>query len=303
MKPYVILFSFIVIALLGSAFHSMAREKISIVGSTTFHPIIEAAIKEFQKTHPVDFDVSGGGLGYGVKAVGTGEIQIGMVSRELEDAERVEWKDLIPEKIGLDGIALVVHSTNPVTSLTKQQVQDIYTGKITNWKEVGGTDSPITPLSQIEGHVTLEAFMRYFELEGQQTGGGAMKGRIHRKRGEPTYGQTAARLFETNRQIVKAIAEKPTAIGYVSVNTAQEVLGKREKLKVIELDGISPTIENVTSGKYPLSRPLLLLTKGESTGDLKSFLSFLTVTNGQKIVADLEFIPVKDVTHEMITKR
>ena len=291
------------IALLVSTSVKGAGEKISIAGSTTVHPIISAAIKEFQKIYPeIDFEVSGGGSGYGVKTVGSGEVQIGMASRELEDQEKASWKDLTSVKIGVDGIALVGHWTNPVTALTKQQVQDIYTGKITNWKEVGGTNSQITPLSQAEGHVTLEAFMKYFELEGQQTGEGTTKGRIHRKQGEPGYGQTAAQLFETNQQIMKVIAEKPTAIGYVSINTAQERLAQREKARLIELDGVSPTIENVTSGKYPLSRPLLLLTKGEPIGDLKNFISFLIGIDGQKIVADLEFIPIQDAAGEAIVK-
>lgn len=280
-----------------------SEEKISIAGSTTVHPIIGAAIKEFQKTHPeIDFEVSGGGSGYGVKATGTGEVQIGMASRELEDQEKSEWKDLIPVKIGLDGIALVVHSTNPVTKLTKQQVQDIYTGKITNWKDIGGAASPITPLSQVEGHVTLEAFMKYFELEGQQTGEGTTKGRMHRKQGEPAYGQAVARLFETNQQVIKAIAEKPSAIGYISVNVDEEILAQRESVRLIELDGVIPSIETITNGKYPLSRPLILLTKGEPTGDVKNFLNLLTGVNGQKIVAGLEFIPVQNAADEAIVK-
>ncbi len=291
------------ITILVSIFAYGAEGKISIAGSTTVHPIIGAAVKEFQKTHPeIDFEVSGGGSGYGVKAAGTGEVQIGMASRELEDQEKTEWKDLIPVKIGLDGIALVVHSSNPVTALTKQQVQDIYTGKITNWKEVGGTDSQILPFSQVEGHVTLEAFMKYFELEGQQTGEGEARDRIHRKKGENKYGQAVTHLCETNQQTLDAISERSNAIGYLPISTAQEMVSKGERVKVLSLDGVAATVENVTNGKYPLSRPLLLLTKGEPTGDLKNFLSFLTGVEGQKIVANLEFIPIQDASAETIVK-
>ena len=119
-----------------------AGEQIAIAGSTTVKPIVDQAVKVFGNNRAdAEFVVGAGGSGQGVKLVGGGNIQIGMASRNLKDDEKAAYPDLVPTKIGLDGIVFVVNSQNPLKALTRSQAKDVFTGKINNWKELGGSDA------------------------------------------------------------------------------------------------------------------------------------------------------------------
>ncbi len=268
-------------------------EQITVAGSSTIRPIVQKATAEFKKTHPdIKFVVGGGGSSHGVKSVATAQVIIGMASRNLKDKETAEWPDLVPTTIGRDGIALIVSSKNPISKITKQQVQDIYTGKITNWKELGGQDAPIALVSKEEGRSTLDLFLKYFDLEAEEVGEGKAAVMKHRVKGVDEYGQVTATLIGPNRAALAEIATKPRAIAYVSVGTAQEVAAKGGRIRLLELDGVPASVANVASQTYPLRRPLNVVTKGEATGAVKEFVDFLMRDEGQAIVAGLEFIPI-----------
>jgi len=135
-----------------------AGEQIKIAGSTTVKPIVDQAVETFGKTHAdAEFVVGAGGSGQGIKLVGAGNVHIGMASRNLNVAEKVEFPDLVATKIGLDGIVFVVHGQNPVKSLTTAQAKDIFTGKITNWKEIGDNDAPIVLITATNKHGTYDS--------------------------------------------------------------------------------------------------------------------------------------------------
>ncbi|MDP6543818.1 MAG: phosphate ABC transporter substrate-binding protein [Phycisphaerae bacterium] len=276
-------------------------QRITIAGSSTVRPIVQKASEAFRKANPtVKFVIGGGGSSHGVKSAGTSKVQLGMASRNLKDKETKQYKDLVPVKVGLDGIAVIINAKNPITKITKKQVQDIYTGKITNWKDVGGADAPISLISKEEGRSTLELFLKYFGLEGKEIAQGKRKVMVHRvkppkgsKDSDDGYSKATSTLIGPNRQAIGYISTKPNAIAYVSVGTAQEIAAKGGRVKLLDLDGVKATVANVASETYPLRRPLNVITKGQASGDLKKFIDFMLSDAGQKIVEGLEFVPLK----------
>lgn len=270
-----------------------SQEKITTAGSSTIRPIVEKASKAFKKNHPgVEFVIGGGGSSHGVKSAGNGDVSIGQCSRNLKEKEKKQWKDLVAYKIGLDGVAIIVNKKNPISKITKQQVQDIYSGRITNWEELGGSDAPVFLISKEEGRSTLDLFLKYFELEAKEIGKGRAAIMVHRKKGANEFSRVKAKLIGPNKEAIAAISTKKNGIAYVSVGTAQEVAAKGGRIKLLELDGVPATIENVASESYPFRRPLNLVTKGKAKGVVKEFIDFLTGKEGKKIVTSLEFIPV-----------
>lgn len=267
-----------------------AEEQITIAGSSTVKPIVEQAAKAFEKDHAgVKFVIGGGGSSKGVKLAGSGEVMIGMASRDIKDKEKAEFSDLAPVKIGLDGIAIVVHKDNPLTKITKQQVQDIYTGVITNWKDVGGPDAAIELTAMGTTHGTHELFLEYFELEAEAKG----KELAHKKKSGGELSKVLAKSVESSKDGMAAVMTNANAIAYVSIGAVQKVAEKGGKVKAVDLDGVAATTDNVANGKYPLRRNLLVMTKGQPSGMVKDFVDFLTSAAGQKIVTDLDFIAVK----------
>ena len=171
-------------------------------------------------------------------------------------------------------------------------------------KEIGGKDSPIILISKEEGRSTLDLFLKYFALEGKEVGEGKKKVMVHRKippkpakdakppTAEP-FSTVKAQLIGPNKEAIAALMTKPSAIAYVSVGTGQEMAAKTKgRIKLLDLDGVKATVANVASGKYPLRRPLNVMTKGKPTGLAKDFIDFLTGPEGQKIVSSQGFIPI-----------
>lgn len=272
---------------------SYGAEKITTAGSSTIFPIVNDAAKAFRQTHPdVIFVVGGGGSGHGVKAVGSNAVNIGQASRDLKKSEMEKFPNLVPFKIGLDGIALIVNSNNPLNAVTKKQVQDIYTGKITNWKELGGKDAPIALIAKEEGRSTLELFLHYFDLESKEVGTGGDARTFHKIKGEAAFSTAESILIGANKEAIAKVMTKPNAIGYVSVGTAQEIAQKGGRVKLLDLDGVEANVANVANETYPLGRPLHVVTNGEPQGTVKEFVDFLLSEEGQNIVKSHEFVTV-----------
>jgi phosphate transport system substrate-binding protein len=215
-----------------------------------------------------------------------------MASRGMKDKEKKAYPDVVPVKVGVDGIALIVHKSNPVAKLTKDQVADIYTGKITNWKEVGGNDAPIVLTAMGTTHGTHSMFLKYFGLEAENPGGDK-KTIVHKKTGDDAFADVTAKSVESSKEGMAAVLTNPHAIGYVSIGPAEAVAEKGAPMKLTELDGVAATKANVAASKYPLTRSLFVLTKGEATGVVKEFIDYLLSDDGQKIVTDLDYISVK----------
>lgn len=241
---------------------------IKIGGSTTVQPIATAAAEAFMKKRSdITVTVQGGGSGAGIKGVAEGTFDIGDASRELKEKEKQMYPDLIPHAIAVDAIAIVVHPSNKINELTLEQVKEIFAGKITNWKEVGGEDKPIVVVIREEGSGTRETFEKKV-MKGEECTGDALQ--------KPSNGAVKA-----------TVATNENAIGYIGLGYVDA------SVKALRINGVAPTKDTARSGEYPISRKLYMITKGEPKGAVKEFLEFMLSAEGQKIVEEQGFVPLK----------
>jgi phosphate transport system substrate-binding protein len=243
--------------------------KLVLTGSSTVAPLAAEIGKRFESEYPdVRVDVQTGGSSRGIADARTGVANIGMVSRSLKDEE----KDLQSFAIARDGIGIILHKDNPVKSLSNQQVVDIYTGTINNWQQVNGKNAPITVVNKAEGRSTLELFLSYFQLKNNDI--------------------KASVVIGDNQQGIKTVAGNPNAIGYVSIGTAEFSINNGVTIKLLPLNGIVATTENVQNGTFPLSRPLNLVTKTQPQGLDKEFIEFAQSPQVHDIVKKQDFVPI-----------
>jgi phosphate transport system substrate-binding protein len=240
---------------------------ITVNGSTSVQPLAEELAKVFKTKNPnVTIDIQGGGSGVGVKSAMDGVVDIGMASRELKTDE----KSLKEFKIAVDGIAVILNPSNGVSDLSVEQIFKIYTGEITDWKDVGGKEGKITVVTREEGSGTRGAFI---ELTGIETDDGdkTIASAI-------TQGSTGA--------VMTTVSGDPNAIGYASFGSAKD----KTDVKMISVDGKACTEENLNSGDYKISRPFLMLTNAEPAGLAKSFLDFVLSKEGQEVVVKHSYL-------------
>lgn len=243
--------------------------KIVLTGSSTIAPLASELGKAFEAKHPgVRVDVQAGGSTRGVTDARQGTAEIGMVSRKLKDDEQ----DLLAFTIANDGVAPILHKSNPVSQLTDQQIIDIYLGKITNWKDVGGNDAPITVVNKAEGRSTLELFASYFKIEPKN-----IKAQV---------------IIGDNQEGIKSVAGNPNAIGYVSIGTAEYEAEHGTDIKILPIQGVSATVENVRNASFPLSRPLNFVTKAQPGGLVKEFIDFARSLEAAPIIKEQFFVPL-----------
>jgi len=237
---------------------------IQMNGSTSVQPLAEELARVYMEKYPgVRITYAGTGSGAGIKAAQQGTHDIGTSSRELKPEE----KTIKEFRIANDGIALVVHPSNPVSDLTIEQVRKIFSGEISNWKDAGGPDAPITVITREDGSGTRGAFMEIVMHESQI------------KPDAVVQTKTGA--------VMTAVASDQNAIGYVSLGSVDNTV------KALAIGGVKPSPEAVKSGSYKIQRPFLFLTKEEPKGEVKKFIDFVLSADGQKIVKDKGFIPVK----------
>ncbi|HSW58435.1 MAG TPA: phosphate ABC transporter substrate-binding protein [Dehalococcoidales bacterium] len=238
---------------------------ITTSGSTTVQPLSELLAHAFMTLHPkVKVVVQGGGSSVGVKAANDGIVDIGAISRELSATE----PKLVTFLLARDGIAVIVHQNNPVRNLTKEQVKDIFSGKITNWKEVGGSDRNINVASREEGSGTRTAFEEM--IMGK----------------DATILKTAI-LQSSNGALLQVVKSDIAAISYVSFG----YLDKAES--AVAINGVAATPENAKNGTYPIVRPLYFVTKNQPAGLVKAFLDFCASDEAQKLVMAEGYISAK----------
>jgi len=265
--------SITIITLLASSVFSASASDVTVSGSSTVMPLAEAAAEEFnllQKDYVVT--VSAGGTGAGILGIAERKNDIAMASREITEEERNRFNDTFKKfLIGLDGISLAVSDEiyqAGVKDLNRQQVRDIYSGNITNWKEVGGPDADIYVISREEGSGTRDNFNEI-----------VLGDRDAETPGVDTVAMGTA-------EVKTAISGSDKAIGYLGFNyLGGDVVG-------IAFNGIQPTYENIKLDLYELHRHLYFYTFGEPSTGARAFIDFVQGPDGQKIAAEEGFIPI-----------
>ena len=240
---------------------------IKISGGTAHIPVMKEAAKRIMTFNSdIQISIAGGGSGVGIKQVGEGLVDIGNSGRAPTD-EEINKYQLKMFKWAIDGVGVVVSPKNNVTSLIKTQLIDIFSGKITNWKDLGGLDKTINVYTRDKASGTRAVFWKKALDKGEIT--------------------DKANFVVSNGAMKSAISSDPYGIGYVSVGHIDESVAP------VALDGVVPTLENVKQGKYKIARGLYSNTKGEPSGLTKKFIEYLFSNEGQQIAADKGFIPVK----------
>ncbi|MEK7813492.1 MAG: phosphate ABC transporter substrate-binding protein [Candidatus Desantisbacteria bacterium] len=243
-------------------------ETINVAGSTAFQPFAEKLAEEFMAAHPdVRVNVQGGGSAVGIQSAQAGVVQIGMADLVTLPKEAEGLNSIVAAK---DAIVVIVNPANKVDSLSLQQIQDIFSGKLNNWGQLGGEKGEkksITVVSREEGSGTRDSF-HDLVLKGVQLSPHA--------------------LIQNSTGAVRLMIESDTsAIGYITHGVVTP------EVKTIAIDGISPSPQNIHDGKYNIVRPIFLLIKGEPVGSAKEFIDFILSPQGQKVIADNGLLPVK----------
>lgn len=244
-------------------------QSLVITGSSTVAPLVNEIGKQFEQDVPGSrIDVQTGGSSRGISDARAGAADIGMVSRALTANEA----DLRSSPVALDGIAIIVHQDNPIQELSREQIKQIYAKEVTQWSEVGGNQASITVVNKAEGRSTLEVFQSFFEFEPKEI--------------------KADVIIGDNQQGLKTVVASPNAIGYVSIGAAQVEIQRGEPLKLLPMDGVVPTLENVKNTTYPLSRELNIVTHGEPSPFVRRFIEYATSNQVSDLVSGQQLIPV-----------
>lgn len=238
---------------------------VSTDGSTSMEKVVGALGESFTlKNTAINFTFNPTGSGSGIAAVQEGRCDIGLSSRALKEEEKAAGLTGTP--LAYDGIALAVNPDNPVTDLTVQQISDIYTGKITNWKDVGGSDAPIVLIGREAGSGTRDGFE-------SATG----------TSGKCRYGQE----LTSTGDVVTTVAQNPNAIGYASLAAL------KDSVKALSVDGVAPADAAVKDGSYKIQRPFLLVTKSGTmlSTAAQAFFDYATSPAASGIITRMGAVP------------
>lgn len=247
-------------------------EKVVIEGSTTVLPIAQMAAEVFMERNPnADISVRGGGSGVGIASLIDGTCDIADSSRPIKDTELdkavTNGRDPKAHVVAMDGIAVVVNSANPLKGLSKKQIKDIYTGKISDWSEVSGKAGKIVVISRDTASGTFEAFAELV---------------LNKEKVRPD-----ALMLASNQAIATTVSRTPGAIGYVGLGYVTSAV------KALEVDAVLPSKETVLSNKYPIGRPLFMYTNGAPQGAVKDLIDFIMSPEGQNLVEKEGFVSLK----------
>ncbi len=238
------------------------RDTVYCDGSTAMGELVEALSEAYKRDGGGIINVSGSGSGAGIQAVLTGMCDIGLSSRELTEEEKV--KGAKGHIVALDGIAVIINLENPVSELTMVQLKDIYTGKVMNWKEVGGVDAPVAVLGREAGSGTRDAF---------EVAVGAVGECVHTCE------------YNATGDVVGGVSRNQNAIGYVSLSAVGE------GVKALPLDGVSCTLGTVQNGSYPISRPFIFVVNSSVSPAAKRFLNFVLGPKAEEIILLTGMVP------------
>ena len=275
---------------LASAVNANAQDMLQIKGSDTLINLVQRLAEEYMEKNPERYiAVTGGGSGTGIAALINRKCDIANASRLMKSKEisQANERGIIPKRavIAMDGLSVITNLRNSVDKLTVDEIGKIFRGEVTNWKEVGGPDLPITLYGRQSNSGTF-VFFRDVVLKGD-------------------YSQRMNRM-NGNAQIVEAVKQDISGVGYVGVGYIKDMIGELNVVKVASRPGdvyASPlNSSDVKSGKYPISRPLNQYINGTPKGAIKDFIAFELSQEGQKVVEEEGFFPIPDEYREFNKK-
>ena len=241
-----------------------ARHDLTLAGSTSIQPFADKWAEVFMEAHPdYGVNVQGGGSSAGIQACKSGACQIGMSSRDLKGDE----KDLVEIVVARDGLALIVHPSNPVRGAKIEEIKQIFAGDLRNWKLLGGRDRGITVVTREEGSGTRGAFQELVMGKTRIFGGAITE--------------------DSNGTVREIVAHDPYSIGFISLGLVNE------QVRALALDGAVPSEAHIADGSYKLVRPFLFVSRGEPTGQAKTFVDFVLSDEGQALIRKEGLLPAR----------
>lgn len=261
------------------------QDVIQIKGSDTMVNLGQAWAEEFMNRHPeTSIAVTGGGSGTGIAALINGTTTIAQSSRDMKPEEKdavlkSTGKTVQDFKVALDALAVIVHPSNPLSELSIDQLSDIFSGKAKNWKELGGAGQPILILSRERNSGTHVYFLEEVVRRGNAKG--------------PEEFSSSALMMPSSQAIVQEVARSQGAIGYLGLGYVTPQLKALGIKKSREAPAVLPSIETGQNHSYPISRSLHIYTAGEPVGEVRAFIDFILSPEGQEIVRQMDFVPLK----------
>ena len=254
---------------------SSVSGKITAGGSTALQPLAAAAAQGFQQKNPnASVDVQGGGSGTGLTQVAAGQFDIGNSDKFADAQQGIDASKLVDHQVAVVGMAAAINPDAGVTNLSKADLIKVFTGKVTNWKEVGGKDQKIQLINRPEGSGTLATFQQ-FALDNNKPA-------------------TSSIVTDASNTVKQDIQQQPGAIGYLALSyfTAAD----KGKMTAVSIDGAEPTVANIETGKYPVWAYEHMYTKGQATGVTKAFIDYMMSSEVQSgILTQQGYIPVTDM--------
>jgi phosphate transport system substrate-binding protein len=248
------------------------KNDLTISGSTTVLPIAQRAAETYMDMNEeANISVRGGGSGVGIAAIIDGRADIADASRPIKSKElalaRSKGRNPVAHVVANDGLAIVVHPNNPLNGIDIPTLKKIYTGAISSWKDLGGSPVAIVVVSRDVSSGTFEVFNKLV-LGGAKVQGGAL-------------------MVASNKAAATSVAKTPGAIGYIGIGYLSA------QVKAVPVGGILPSVETVQNGSYTLARELYMYTNGKPKGVAKGFIDFILSADGQKIVKEVGFVPIR----------
>lgn len=257
-------------------------QRVTIKGSDTMVHLVSAWAEAIMIADPaMEISVTGGGSGTGIAAMLNGTTDIAASSRNVREKELTlaesKGVDMNGIIVGMDGIAVIVNADNAISTLTMEQLRNLFTGELTNWKEIGGADREIVVLSRESNSGTFVFFQKFVLQKNDYT--------------------VSALLLPSSSSIVQTVNDNDASIGYVGLGYAEHA---GENVKVLSVrpdensDAVMPSAATVKSGEYAIARPLFFFVNGEPAGATKTFIEFCLSSEGQKIITEVGYVPVTE---------
>jgi len=241
--------------------------KIDIAGGTAHIPVMNDAARAIMTKYPqINISVAGGGTGVGVQKVGERLVEIGNTGRPVSEKELEKYPKLVSFPFAVDGVAPIINQDNRVTGLSSAQIQDIFSGKISNWKEVGGEDAGIHLYSRDEASGTREVFWKKCLKKGAVA--------------------ESANIVPSNGAMKVAVSRDRHALGYISIGHINDTV------KAVDLDGVAPSQQNAINGSYPVVRKLFMNTNDTPEPLVKAFIDFILGSEGAHSISKHGYIPM-----------
>jgi len=242
---------------------------VKVTGASTVYPIVSMAAEPLKRLYRIRVEAQAGGSTRGFENTLSGQNDLGAMARDLTSEEAAQV-NVFP--IAYDGVGIAVHEDNTLKAITTAQLQAIYRGQVTNWRDMGCDDAEIVVINKAEGHATLETFLKHTGLDRSELKVDVIAG--------------------DNAQVIRTLANTPNAIGYVSVSEVIQAAENGMPVRLITLDGVAPNLSNIANRSYPIFRTLYLVSKNQPKPAAQLLIDFLRSEEGKQIIRQGRYVPL-----------